>query len=356
MGKIKNNFSIFGDYYAIDSIMKRNLRSPLLLFALFLPLYLCGQENRNTNITFDGALKTKLEICPKYGVVRFNVRNSRVGVRGDLGDYMGYRLQIEWSAEGSFAPLDMYGVLKPIKGLSFQLGQTSIPFENSYIITPAEMLFANRAFVGKYFTPGTRDIGVVMSYKYVWNDLPLEAQAGMFNGGKINNPQWTEHPSYAFRLIVGRMDGFRATAKIYHYQNVVINHLFWGADLHYATKYFRVEAEVMDRKNISIKQHLSGGYVQGAWHYYLKKEGMFRHITPALRWDTMGYDVWNLGFDVSRITAGLHFGLSLKPFESVLRLDYEHYFVRQEAHRLFFEGRDLYAADHKVTLELLVKF
>ncbi|MDR2907320.1 MAG: hypothetical protein LBU91_04965, partial [Bacteroidales bacterium] len=173
-----------------------------------LPFLSFSQTEDNTNVPqiiksakFDGVIKTKVETSTESGVMRFNVRNSRMGVRGDIGQYLGYRVQVELSNEGKFDPLDLHGILKPTKNLTILFGQASVPFENSYIITPTEMMFANRAFIGKYFTPGSRDIGVVAQYKFQLADLPMEGQAGIFNGGKINNPQWTNQPSYALRLI-----------------------------------------------------------------------------------------------------------------------------------------------------------
>ena len=161
------------------------------------------------SIIFDGVIKTKAELSTEAGVIRFNVRNSRIGVRGDINQYLAYRLQIELSNEGIFAPLDLHGIFKPMKKISFILGQQNVPFENNYIITPSEMMFANRAFIGKFFTPGSRDIGAVAQYKFKINSFPIEGQAGIFNGGKINAPQWAASPSFAFRLIAGKMNGFR---------------------------------------------------------------------------------------------------------------------------------------------------
>ncbi len=305
---------------------------------------------------FDGVIKTKLEISTEDGVMRFNVRNSRLGVRGDIGEYLSYRVQVELSNEGTFSPLDLYGTLKPSKNLSFNFGQTHVPFENNYIITPAEMMFANRAFVGKYFTPGSRDIGAVAQYKFRIGSFPMEGQAGMFNGGRINNPQWTDNPSYAFRLIAGSMDGFRSTVKVYKYNSELLDLFFWGADVHYADPRLRVEAEAMNRKSNTTGMDLFGTYLQGAYTFDFRALKMFHCLTPAARWDAMSYDILNRGVDVNRITVGLNFGLALIPYDSVIRIDYEQYFVRKGVDFPDFDNRDTHVADNKVTVELVVKF
>ncbi len=306
-------------------------------------------------VKFDGIIKTKLEVSTEEGVMRFNVRNSRLGLRGDIGEYISYRVQVEFSNEGTFSPLDLYGILKPAKGLSINFGQTSIPFDNQYIISPAEMMFSNRAFVGKYFTPGSRDIGAVMKYRFPFETFPLEGEVGMFNGGKINDPQWTDEPSYAARLIAGSMDGFRTSAKIYHYNSETIEMLLWGADVHYANDRLRVEAEVMNRTSHTTSRDLFGTYIQGAYMFDLRNWKMFHNLSPAFRWDAMGYDVMDAGFDVNRLTFGLNFGLDLKPFNSTLRIDYEQYFLRNN-HFVEFDNRDLHVSDNKITIELLLRF
>ena len=306
---------------------------------------------------FDGIIKTKLEMSTEAGMIRFNVRNSRVGVRGDIGEYLSYRVQFEMSNEGVFSPLDLFGTLKFTKKFSFLFGQTHVPFENIYIITPAEMMFANRAFMGKFFTPGTRDIGAVAQYRFHIGNIPMEGQAGMFNGGRINAPQWTNKPSYAFRLIAGSMDGFRTTAKMYKYYREPgvsdeLDLFFWGADVHYANSHLRLEAEVMNRHSNITDLDLLGAYIQGAYTFGFSNAKIFHCLTPAARWDAMGYN----GFDVKRITVGINFGLTFIPYDTVLRFDYEQYFMRKGLVFPDFDNRDPHVADNKVTMELVVRF
>lgn len=312
-------------------------------------------------LTFDGVLKTKLETSTVSGDLRFNVRNSRIGARGSIGSHMGYRLQVELSNEGVFNPLDLHGILKPVKNLSILFGQTSIPFENSYVITPAEMMFANRAFVGKYFTPGSRDIGIVAQYTFQLADLPLEGQAGVFNGGKINNPQWTQTPSYAFRLIAGSMDGLRASAKLYRYPeklyraaDTLHDLLLWGLDVHYDNRRLRLEAEVMNNYSYETSKNRVGMYAQGSYTFDLQRKNVFQNLTPAIRWDLMKDGTSKVDFEMQRISSGISFGLSFLPYESLIRVNYEHYFLdKNKIPESFFEA---YTTDHKLTVELVVRF
>jgi hypothetical protein len=301
-------------------------------------------------------IKTKAETSLEAGAVRFNVRNSRLGLKGEVGKYLSYRVQIELSNEGTLAPLDLYGTLKLAKSLSFVFGQLHVPFENGYIITPAEMMFANRAFVGKYFTPGSRDIGAVVNYRLIEGKMPVELQSGIFNGGRINNPQWTRNPSYAARLILGALDGFRSSLKVYRYSGEQLDVFLTGADLRYSARHLRLEAEAMHRNSETTGLNLLGAYLQGAYSFYFSGVSMFNCLTPALRWDAMGYNALSRGLDVNRLTAGLNFGLTFIPYDSVLRIDYEQYFLRRGLQFPDFDNRDPHVADNKLTVELVIRF
>ena len=313
---------------------------------------------------FDGVIKTKLETSVKSGYMRFNVRNSRIGVRGDIGEYLAYRVQVELSNEGILQPLDLFGTLKPANNLRFIFGQQNIPFDNIYVIGPGDMMFANRTFVGKFFTPGSRDMGAVAQYRFSLRNFPMEGQAGIFNGGVINEPQWTKKPSYAFRLLAGNMTGFRTTAKAYKYNreslgnNTKLDYFFWGIDARYADSKLCIETELMKRRSLTDDLDLLGGYIQGAYTFVLRNtDAMFRTLTPAMRFDAMGYNAWNKGFEVKRLTAGVMFGLTFLPFDTLLRIDYEQYFVDDNLQFPDFRpGRDDYVTDNKATVELLVRF
>ncbi|MEN6588797.1 MAG: hypothetical protein ABFC30_03930, partial [Proteiniphilum sp.] len=144
------------------------------------------------NIKIDGTLKNKFERASDTGMSRFSVRNSRIGVRVNINSYASYRVQVELSNEGKFSVLDLSGTLKPMDRLSLTLGQTSIPLFNSYIVSPSEMLFANRAFLGIYFL-STRDLGVNGKYGFDIGVVPVKIEAGLYNGNTINDPVWKKN-------------------------------------------------------------------------------------------------------------------------------------------------------------------
>ena len=336
----------------------------LFIFLCIMPVMVFAQNNDSLptiikTLRFDGIIKTKLETSVQNDAARFHVRNARLGARGDIGEFFSYRVQVDFVGnDGQFQALDFFATFKPIKSLSFVFGQQNIPFDNSYMTSPGEFMFANNAFVGDYLTPGSRDMGLVAQYRFRLGGFPMEAQAGVFNGGRINDAQWTDKPSFVFRMIAGAMTGFRSTAKVYRYNNPNMERdwLLWGADLRYANSRLRVETELMNRHCYDENSDRLGGYIQSDYMFYMRNpNAMFRTMTPAARIDLIGYDVQNSGFDVTKFTAGLMFGLTFIPYDTLLRVDYEHYFMRKDFDFSIFSNRP-HIADNKLTVEIVVKF
>jgi len=256
------------------------------------------------------------------------------------------------SKEGKFEVLDLSGTLTPYEGLSFTLGQTSIPLFNPYIINPGTMMFANRCFLGKYYV-GTRDIGLLAKYSFRLATVPAGIEFGVYNGNTINNPVWTDKLSYAARLSLGSMKGFRTTFKLYDYpQSEEIHYFLYGADFRYEGDNWKVETEAMKRDDKVANKDLFSAYIQGAYWTPIKGS-MFKNIIPAVRWDAIDQSNGNSSFDVNRLTLGLGFGLTPNANGSLLRINYEWYFIKNQLD--FMHQSEEMDAD-KLTVELVYVF
>lgn len=327
--------------------------------AVFTLITLCASAQQTDSVRYptfkvDGSMKNKFEYASETGKSRFSVRNSRIGVRGSLTETVSYRGQLELSDNGNFRVLDLYGTLKLLKGFNVSLGQVKVPLFNDYITAPADMMFANRAFIGKYFL-STRDLGLNMKYDFGLGSIPSRLEFGVYNGNVINAPVWSDRLSYGGRVELGTMKGFRTTAKFYDYSNSPeVHYLFYGADLRYATDNWRVETELLrrDNKNDQADRMLSY-YVQTAYIHPLKKSGFFKNVIPAIRWDAIDKDAATGGFDVNRFTVGVGFGLTQKFCSSLIRFDYEKYFVN---HELDILSKYPEMDSDKFTVELLLTF
>lgn len=330
------------------------MKYPLTAISILLSTYLLtGQEiKQDYKPKFDFTLKTKYEYSPDTKAGRFTVRNSRLGLYGSISTKVSYKVQIELSSEGKLEVLDLMANVKLFKGFDVSLGQTSLPVFNSYQTTPAQMLFANRSFLTK-FNAGSRDIGVLANYKCEIGETPVAFQFGVFNGSTINKPIWTDKPSYTARVLVGTMDGLRATIKVYKYPLGQREDFFIsGADLRYAAERLKIESEVMNRHNYFNGVNRFTSYIQGAYSFPINIGELFKDITPAVRWDGISENLKDNGFDINRLTIGFSFGFTSKPFNSLLRFDYEKYFIKNPIAE-FSSLYDEIDAD-KFTIELLI--
>jgi hypothetical protein len=305
------------------------------------------------NFTVDGTLKNKFEYATGTDVSRFTVRNSRIGIKGNINTFSSYRAQVELSDEGKFKVLDLSGTISPVEGLSFTMGQTSIPLFNNYIVSPSEMMFANRAFLGKYFI-STRDLGINAKYKFNLGTVPANLEFGLYNGNAINDPVWKKNMSMGGRVILGNMDGLRFSAKIYDYPNNDSTHfVFYGADLRYEINNFKVETEIMKSDSrTELNNDMLSYYFQSAYRVPVKSR-FFDYFLPAARWDAIDERFDEKGFDTNRLTVGLGLGFNEEKFSSIIRLDYEWYFINNSMS--IFDKNDQMDSD-KLTLELLFTF
>lgn len=305
------------------------------------------------NFTVDGTLKNKFEYATGTDVSRFTVRNSRIGIKGNINTFSSYRAQVELSDEGKFKVLDLSGTISPVEGLSFTMGQTSIPLFNNYIVSPSEMMFANRAFLGKYFI-STRDLGINAKYKFNLGTVPANLEFGLYNGNAINDPVWKKNMSMGGRVILGSMEGLRFSAKIYDYPNNDSTHfVFYGADLRYEINNFKVETEIMKSDSrTELNNDMLSYYIQSAYRVPIKSK-FFDYFLPAARWDAIDERFDEKGFDTNRLTVGLGLGFNEEKFSSIIRLDYEWYFINNSMS--IFDKNDQMDSD-KLTLELLFTF
>lgn len=335
--------------------MKTKLLS-LFIFGFLFTVSMSAQETDTDsypNFTVDGTLKNKFEYATGTDVSRFTVRNSRIGIKGNINTFSSYRAQVELSDEGKFKVLDLSGTISPVEGLSFTMGQTSIPLFNNYIVSPSEMMFANRAFLGKYFI-SRRDLGINAKYKFNLGTVPANLEFGLYNGNAINDPVWKKNMSMGGRVILGNMEGLRFSAKIYDYPNNDSTHfVFYGADLRYEINNFKVETEIMKSDSrTELNNDMLSYYFQSAYRVPVKSK-FFDYFLPAARWDAIDERFDEKGFDTNRLTVGLGLGFNEEKFSSIIRLDYEWYFINNSMS--IFDKNDQMDSD-KLTLELLFTF
>lgn len=342
----------------------------------------------------DGAVKVKLEVDLQDAAYRFNVRNSRFGVRGNVSRSMYYRIQVDFNNEGKISILDSY-VGYSIGGFDAKLGQQQYHFSTDLDRGPTTNMFANRSFLAKYLTSyygnevsdgkivsyvktlGSRDLGLSMSYHFK-TDLPLNLIAGVFNGSGTNNPEWGKRVNLMGRIELGGKEGLQGSVAYYHGyspQHVTVeehNGTFVtkdfeqklrmvGGELRYTRGGLLLEGEYA-RRYLCMKgatAMMATALVQGYYRFQLPKCPMIDYIAPIARWD-MGNNVDYLNvqnnlretFSANRITVGVNFGFGSKWIQSEIRLNYEKYLLKEQPSD--FWGNKL--LHDKFTLEVVASF
>lgn len=329
-----------------------------------------------------GAIKAKFETSLYDGAHRFNVRNSRIGLRGLAGPNMKYGAQIDFSNEGKLTVLDMYVTIfnnnanadRPRNSFEITLGQQQLNFSTDMDRGPSSNLFANRSFVSKFLTTyygadsdgefvtsmGSRDIGLQMDYKF--HSIPLKFIGGLFNGSGVNNPEWSKTINLVGKIELGRSEGWFAAASHYNgktplegLQQISLDShrpatksqrfRMWGGELRYMgpkegryavnDNKYGIYAEYAQRRLNDGSLHLlNTAYVQGYYKFELPyRSSIFDYIAPVARWD-IADDVEFMNkatnsvdrYSAQRATIGINLGFVGKLINSEIRLNGEMFF------------------------------
>ena len=330
------------------------------------------QETLSFKPQIYGAVKAKFEISLYDGAHRFNVRNSRIGVKGLVSPYMRYAIQIDFNNEGKLSILDSY--VSYFKGnFEFTLGQQQYKFSTDLDRGPSTNIFSNRSFLAKFLTTyygdelvngkivpfvesiGSRDIGALARYRLPV-DLPIRLNFGVFNGSGSNNPEWTDNLNFVGRLDVGGETGLSGAISHYNGRTPVDFRVvtmtdgtlttqdfkqklrMWGGELRYVAENYRIEAECAQRRLTNTSMHLlTVAHVQGYYQFRFPRHATVDYVAPIARWDLgdniefMNLQTAQLDrFSANRITVGVNVGFVRKLIGSELRFNYEKYFLDRE--------------------------
>lgn len=146
-----------------------------------------AQEKATTDYrpNIHGTIRGKYEYQTEEGKGRFQVRNARISVDGNITPIISYKAEIDLCDEGSIKMLDAYTRLKPVKSLQFTIGQMRVPFTIDAHRSPHQQYFANRSFIAKQ-VGNVRDVGAAVGYDFNVG-FPIKLEAGMFNGSGLTN-------------------------------------------------------------------------------------------------------------------------------------------------------------------------
>ena len=343
-----------------------------------MPLFICfviaasaqGQEQEekekvNYIPKINGTIRAKYEYQTEEGESRFEVRNARVSITGNVLPIIEYKAEIDLSDEGSIKMLDAYTRIKPLKGLDFTIGQMRVPFTIDAHRSPHQQYFANRSFIAKQ-VGNVRDVGATLSYNFNMG-IPVIIEAGLFNGSGLTDQKdyWTDNINFSAKARFFIPQGFTLALSIQKIRPEDINVMMYDGALSYHADGLHIEGEYLFKHyaHDAFKDvHSVNSFV--AYDIPLRK-CFFTKVTPLVRFDYMtdhsdgtrynsdgesdseGSLIIN-DYRRSRITGGVTFSFA-KPFISDIRINYEKYFYSNDDNAKTSE-RD------KIVIEFMTRF
>lgn len=332
------------------------------LYAIVISLCICAAGMaQDYKPSIHGTLRGKYEYQTDEGEGRFEVRNARISITGNVTDYVAYKAEIDLSDEGEIKMLDAYTQITPLKKLNFTIGQMRVPFTIDAHRSPHLQYFANRSFIAKQ-VGNVRDVGATLGYTFT-PGFPIVVEAGLFNGSGLTGQKnyWTKSVNFSAKAQFNMPGGFNLTLSTQKIQPADVAIMMYDAGAYYHGHGWHIEAEYL------YKHYAHGAY--GAVHSFdgfinydipvRKKRSLIKKVSPLARFDYMSdhsdgetkNDAGSLvttDYRRSRVTGGFTFSLAT-PFVSDIRLNYEKYFYR--------EGAVIKPSEHdKIVLEVMTRF
>lgn len=320
-----------------------------MALCIAMPAIAEGDDDDKVDMTpkIHGTIRGKYEYQTEEGDGRFQVRNARVSLEGNVTKIVSYKAEIDLSDEGQIKMLDAYTRLKPVRGLDFTIGQMRVPFTIDAHRSPHMQYFANRSFIAKQ-VGNVRDVGATIGYTFN-TGFPIKLEAGMFNGSGLTNQKdfWTNNINFSAKAQFFLPRGFNITLSTQKIKPDNVSIMMYDAGAYYHAHGWHIEAEYLYKHyadDAFDAVHSIDAFV--SYDIPLRK-CFFKKITPLVRYDYMSDHSDGMRYNAegdedtsgaltindyqrSRITGGLTFSLSL-PFVSDIRLNYEKYFYREGA-------------------------
>ena len=304
-----------------------------------------------------GTIRSKYEYQTTMGAGRFEVRNARVSVTGNVLPIVAYKAEIDLSDEGSIKMLDAYARLFPAKGLTVTAGQMRVPFTIDAHRSPHQQYFANRSFIAKQ-VGNVRDVGVTLGYTLP-TELPITIEGGLYNGsGLTNQKEWHKTLNYSIKaqLLPNKNWNLTLSTQMIKPENVRIN--MYDAGIYYQNDRFHIEAEYL-YKMYGHETFKDVHAVNSFINYDLPLKKVFNKISFLARYDMMTdhsdgkMDETTKALIINdyarhRVTGGITLSLS-KAFIADLRLNFEKYFYKNS-------GVPKESERDKIVIEFMTRF
>ena len=314
-----------------------------------------------------GTVRAKYEYQTEEGEGRFEVRNARISIDGDLSDLVAYKAEIDLSDEGSIKMLDAYGRFKLLQDLKFTIGQMRVPFTIDAHRSPHAQYFANRSFIAKQ-VGNVRDVGATLSYQLPFDQVKTILEAGLFNGSGLTDQKnyWTKSVNFSAKAQLFFQKGFNVTLSVQKTRPDHTTVMMYDGGVYWENKDWHIEAEYLYKHyghDAFDDVHSVDAFV--CYNIWLSEKCAFKKISPLVRYDFMtdhsdgvrynadgeedaSGEMMINDYQRGRLTAGATFSLN-KPFVSDIRVNFEKYFYEDDAYAKTSEK-------DKIVVEFMLRF
>lgn len=303
-----------------------------------------------------GTLRAKGEYQTRDKEGRFEVRNARVALDGNVTPIVIYRAEVDLSDEGRIRMLDAYAGVLPVKGLTLRIGQMRVPFSIDAHRSPHKQYFANRSFIAKQ-VGDVRDVGLCASYTLP--KTPLTIEGGLFNGSGLTDQKdyWTKNLNFSAKVQWKPVKMLTLQGSVQKISPTGGTVMLYDGGVSFNHAGVFLEAEYL-RKHYKNNAYHAVNALNTMAAYTLPLRRVFDHLRFLTRFDMMDdhssgslNDEGVLQTDDAarkRLTAGITLGFA-KRLAAELRLNYEKYFYDKCATMKTSE-RD------KVVMEMMIHF
>ena len=295
-----------------------------------------------------GTVRGKYEYQPQDAAGRFQVRNARVSISGDISRTVSYKAEIDLCDEGVLKMLDAYARFRLTPNLHFTIGQMRVPFTIDAHRSPHQQYFANRSFIAKE-VGNVRDVGAQLSWNF-GKTVPVTITAGLFNGSGLTNQKdfWTDNINFSAKAEVELPYDFNVVLSAQKIRPDHLNVMMYAVGAFYDNGRLHAEAEYLYKTyadNAFGDVYSFDGFV--SYRFPIGDGGKaVKSISPLVRYDSMNDHSDGIryldglpdpsgslvirDYARSRITGGVTISLGT-PFVSDIRINYEKYFYREGA-------------------------
>ena len=297
----------------------------------------------NTMKTY-GYVKAWYKNSTEQNQQEFTVRMARFGLKGAVNEYSGYKVFVDFARLGKMKTstenvngvdvvtgtsvkfsdvlLDAVATLKPVKNLSFSLGQFKIPFSTENLKSGASIDFINRSLITKV-TPSLRDIGFMSSYTF--ENIPFDLSMGLFNGSGQNNSENDKTINYSVRGVFEPIENAVLSANYYEgrLSGLNVKVIDFGAEFNFYN--LNLSGEFAQRQTDSPNyDNKSSAYYSSLIYNIAVKNDFLKGIMPAIRYEFYDADNELSDNEIDRISFGVALQFAERYF-SQLKFNYESY-------------------------------